>query len=512
MALSVIRAGAEGVEPDRVVYDGYGVPGYGRHIVLVSGDEEYRSEEALPQLGKILAQRQGFKCTVLFAQDPAAPGIVNPNYLEGIPGLEALRSAHLMIIATRFRALPDAQMREIETYLRSGRPVVGLRTANHGFRFPEDSKWAHYSWRYEGEKKYWKGGFGIPILGSTFISHHGWHGKESTRGLIAPGAEKHPITRGIEDGDIWGPTDVYGVDLPLPGDSQAIVLGQVLAGMNPDDAPLGPGPYEKAPEYVKNGSNNKNDPMMPVAWTKSYQVPGGRKGRVFSTTMGASGDLTAEGTRRMIVNGALWCLGIDPPAEGADVELVGTFEPTMYKTEKGDYWVKRGLKVDEFEYEAVVEGEYPEFAKEYPYMDARLGREGYEFAGHPRNRFRIYDFYRRQAEDALSRPEVPQSLPEFPGIDAGINKHWGKFSKNDFKDRSWNLIRHDAVFSGILRGGAKGKTSAVARAVAVQLGERRGLSVCFDTETLRYTSVWRGDFISFSPGRYGIGAGIGVDG
>ena len=59
-----------------VVYDGGDGPGKGKHVVLVCGDEEYRSEEALPQLGKILATRHGFKCTVLFAIDPrTAPSI-----------------------------------------------------------------------------------------------------------------------------------------------------------------------------------------------------------------------------------------------------------------------------------------------------------------------------------------------------------------------------------------------------------------------------------------------------
>ncbi len=89
------------------VYDGYQPEGYGRHIVFVSGDEEYRSEEALPMLAKIMAVRHGFKCTVLFAQDPENPGIVNPQVLNHIPGLEALRTADLIVIATRFRALPD---------------------------------------------------------------------------------------------------------------------------------------------------------------------------------------------------------------------------------------------------------------------------------------------------------------------------------------------------------------------------------------------------------------------
>ena len=40
--------------------------GAGKHIVLISGDEEYRSEESLPMLAKILSHRFGFRCTVLF--------------------------------------------------------------------------------------------------------------------------------------------------------------------------------------------------------------------------------------------------------------------------------------------------------------------------------------------------------------------------------------------------------------------------------------------------------------
>ncbi|MCB1230849.1 MAG: ThuA domain-containing protein, partial [Verrucomicrobiae bacterium] len=309
------------------VYDGFSPEGYGRHLVFISGDEEYRSEEALTQLAKIMAVRQGFKCTVLYAQSPDQPGIVNPQVLDNIPGLEALRTADLMVIFTRFRALPDDQMKEIEAYLNSGRPVVGLRTANHGFLFPEDSKWHRWSWKYHGNNEAWNEGFGGLVLGSWFFSHHGWHGHESTRGVIEKGAEKHEILRGIEPGSVWGATDVYGVKEPIPGeDMQVLLRGEVLEGMEPDSKPLGKGPYEKAPEYVTQGSNDKNDPMQALAWTKSYQLPGGREGRVFTTTMGASVDLQSEGTRRLIANGILWCLGMDIPAK-TDVALVGDYQP-----------------------------------------------------------------------------------------------------------------------------------------------------------------------------------------
>src|SRR5437016_6565424 len=113
-----------------VVYDGFDGPGKGKHIVLVSGDHEYRSEETLPQLGKILAKHHGFKCTVLFTLDK--DGTIDPN-IDNIPGLEQLASADLAIIFLRFRNLPNEQMKHLIDYTESGKPIMGLRTATHPF-------------------------------------------------------------------------------------------------------------------------------------------------------------------------------------------------------------------------------------------------------------------------------------------------------------------------------------------------------------------------------------------
>jgi type 1 glutamine amidotransferase len=298
-------------------------PGKGKHIVLVSGDEEYRSEEALTQLAKILATHHGFDCTVLYAID-SATGEISPNEQTNIPGLEALRRADLLVIATRFRNLPDDQMKEIDDYLRAGKPVVGLRTATHAFNVPKDRAFARYSW--DNKTPTFTEGFGRQVLGETWINHHGHHGQESTRGIIAPDAQDHPILRGIAAGTIWGPTDVYGVRLPLPGDSQPLVLGQVLAGMTPDSEPVvGP----------------KNAPLMPVAWTKTYALEAGPTGRVFTTTMGAATDMLAEGTRRMLVNACYWAAGLEAKIpEQSGVEIVGSFEPTPFGFNKA----RKGLK------------------------------------------------------------------------------------------------------------------------------------------------------------------------
>ncbi|MCF7849385.1 MAG: hypothetical protein K9M45_11090, partial [Kiritimatiellales bacterium] len=123
---------------------------------------------------------------------------------------------------------------------------------------------------------------------------------------------------------------VYGVRLPLPGDSKPLVLGQVLAGMNPDDKPL---------------EGEKNNPMMPVVWEKSYQTENGKKGQVITTTMGSSNDLLSEGVRRLLVNAVYYLPGLkDRIPDCAKVDLVGKFDGTMYGFMKGDFWKNRNLK------------------------------------------------------------------------------------------------------------------------------------------------------------------------
>ena len=284
-------------------------PGQGKHIVLVSGDEEYRSEEGLPQLGKILASHHGFTCTVLFAIDPST-GTIDPDNQNNIPGLAALDDADLLIIMTRFRDLPDQQMRHLVDYIESGRPIIGLRTATHAFRIPKGKTYR----RYSSGNQVWGGGFGRQVLGEDWVRHHGHHGKQSTRGIIPSKMANHPIVRGCED--IWGPTDVYAVKLPMRENCRVLVMGQVLDGMTPDSKP---------------NTGKQNAPMMPIAWTTSYAGESGRAARVFTTTMGASQDLQSEGMRRLIVNAAYWALEMEAEiADRANVDLVGSYAPTAY--------------------------------------------------------------------------------------------------------------------------------------------------------------------------------------
>ncbi len=300
-----------------VTYTGTHGPGLGKHIVLLAGDDgEYHSEEALPALAKILAVRHGFTCTVLFSIN-SHDGTIDPREKRNIPGLEALKKADLLILFIRWRDLPDDQMKPILDYVESGRPIISLRTGTHPFAQKTSKTYEKWSWN--SVIPGWEGGFGRKVLGETWVAHHGLHGQQSTRAVFAPGADGSPLLRGIGNGEIWVPTEVYEVRLPLPETCRPILLGEVLSWVGPDSEPV-PG--------------KPNNPLMPIAWTNAFQSDSGKIARVFTTTMGAADDIETEGLRRLIVNAVYWCLGMESriPAM-ADVAFVGKYDPHSFSAE-----------------------------------------------------------------------------------------------------------------------------------------------------------------------------------
>ena len=303
---------------DWVEYEGKQGPGKGKHIVLLSGDEEYRSEEALPMLGKILAVRHGFKCTVLFPTNPA-DGTIDPNNQTNIPGFDKVKEADLLVLFFRFRELPDEQMKHFVDYVNAGKPILAVRTSTHAFDYKrnKNSPYAKYGW----QSKDWQGGFGQQVLGDTWVSHHGDHGKQSARGIINREQRDHPVLRGVDD--IWGPTDVYGI-IHLPPEAKVLVYGQVLEGMKPTDKPV---------------QGKKNDPMMPMIWTRDYKAESGKTCRTLTSTIGAASDLESEGLRQLFVNASFWLTDLPVPPK-ANVDYVGEFKPTFFGFNKG----KKGVK------------------------------------------------------------------------------------------------------------------------------------------------------------------------
>jgi hypothetical protein len=295
--------------PQWLKYAGGDGPGKGRHVVLIAADQEYRSEQSMPMMAKILSTHHGFDCTVLFAvNDKGEVDPTMPVYPEKgqtlkehhIPGLEQLASADLVVFFPRLLTLPMAERELIVKYVDSGKPIISLRTGNHGFH-------AALPYKINGKQVRW----GEDILGGTFMGHHGRYHADSTRGNIVPEQKDHPILKGVSD--IWGDSDVYRTYKEggsLPEGCTALVWGQPLMGRKQTDEP-----------------NPKLEPL-PVAWFKNWQTSEGKTARVFQSTMGSGTDLRNPGLRRLIINAAYWCMNMEADIlPTRSVDFVGEYAP-----------------------------------------------------------------------------------------------------------------------------------------------------------------------------------------
>ena len=303
-----------------LTYSGEGEgPGKGKHIVLVAADQEYRSEYSMPMLARVLAKHHGFNCTVLFSLNEHNQ--VDPTQkiryddkavMHNIPGLEYLDNCDLVIWFSRLITLAPEQLRPIYDYLDSGKPIIGFRTANHGF--------IGFDYKLNGKKI----DFGEDVLGGSFRSHHGNWQQDSTRGIIVEANKDHPILKGVSD--IWGPSDVYRTFKEggsLRADCTPLVDGQPLMGRKHDDA-----------------VNTELIPL-PVAWVKTWTGNTGKTSRVFHSTMGSAQDFQSAGFRRLAINAAYWCLKMEDQIDAdSSVEIVGPYHPL----ESGFYY--KALKVE----------------------------------------------------------------------------------------------------------------------------------------------------------------------
>jgi hypothetical protein len=303
LCLAFIAMSTATAAEDHLDFPGGPGLGQGKHVVLIAGDDEYRSEESLPMLAKILSKRHGFACTVLFSAED--DGTVAPTKGESLTHPQALDGADAIVMLARFRHWPDEAMKHfVDAYL-AGTPIIALRTSTHAFK--TSGTFAAYSY---DAKAPWPGGFGREVLGETWVSHHGDHKKQGTRAIIEAAHADAEVLRGVSG--IFGDTDVYTA--APPADARILLRGQVTASLQPDSAAV-EGP--------------KNEPMMPVAWTRALVNAAGKTNRVLCTTMGAATDLRNEGLRRLVVNGVIWGVGLEVPA-AADVTLVDPYAPSAY--------------------------------------------------------------------------------------------------------------------------------------------------------------------------------------
>jgi len=267
------------------------------HIVFVIGDEEYRSEESMPMMAELLKKHIPCKISLCYSVDSL--GFIDPNNVYHIEGLEALKTADAMVMFTRFRALPNDQMKLIKDFSFSGKPMVGFRTSTHAFMYKDDKTKSHMNDEWPTR-----------VFGQQWITHHG-HFDDGANPLtqvrIMP-SKTHKILSGFEGFKAY--SWLYHVDggnWNLYGDSKPFLEGTSL----------------KSGHEMK-GRLDQFPLSNPVAWTKTFH-----DSRVFFTTLGHPYDFKNENMRRLALQGILWALGKENmiPNEGLNVDYVTPYNP-----------------------------------------------------------------------------------------------------------------------------------------------------------------------------------------
>jgi uncharacterized protein len=266
------------------------------HVVFVTGDDEYSSELSMTMIAAIMEQRHGIKTTVLYAVDESGN---RDRHGHSIPGLEALKDADLAVFYMRFRQLPQEQLDQIIEYGKSGKPLIGLRTSSHAFNYPGPPN------------DRWNAEFPLTYFGHKWISHYG-HGNSTEAHIVESEAKAdNPILRGVAPQE-WLNSWLYVVnkgDVKLPEDCKVLMVGDATKGTEPGGEKFG----------------NRE----PMAWSREFTREDGRTQRTFYTSLGHPRDFLKEGPRKLLVNAILWGLGREDsiPAEGANVEIVGEYDP-----------------------------------------------------------------------------------------------------------------------------------------------------------------------------------------
>jgi len=272
------------------------------HIVFVIGDEEYRSEESMPMLGQLVHRELGARISLCYPLDDK--GVINPNINNNIVGLEALKTADLMVVFARWRELPKEQAKWITDYAESGKPMVGFRTATHTFMYKTDSSMAYLN-------NYWP----ATVFGQQWIVHHGHFddGKKPLTSVYVKPGSNTPILNGFQPFQAYSWLyHVDGGDWKLNGDCVPFLEGKSLKS-----------------KHEMEGKLDKFPITQPVAWTKTYTGKRGKTARVFFTTLGHPYDFKDVSMRKLALNGIYWALGLEKriPKNGVNATLVEPYEP-----------------------------------------------------------------------------------------------------------------------------------------------------------------------------------------
>lgn len=239
-----------------------------RKVVMVIGDDEYKTEVTLPEFAKSELEPLGFEVQVIHSDSK------DKNNFPGL--VEALDGADVLLVSVRRRTPPKEQLDAIRSHIAAGKGVVGIRTASHAWslRSKEDNdKLAERgldSWMT----------FDPDVIGGHYTNHHGNGPK--TAAQVAEGAAEHPILRGVDVAAMVGHGSLYKVS-PLASSATPLLIGSI-----------------------------PNQPAEPIAWTNVTPS----KSRVFYTSLGHEEDFENPNFRKLLANGLMWTIA--PQYVGSD--------------------------------------------------------------------------------------------------------------------------------------------------------------------------------------------------
>ena len=230
-----------------------------KHIVfLISEDpDNYEAHRTVPVFADQLEEKYNFDVTVLLGEGPRNAFVFN--------NLEILDKADLLVVFCRRVALSPAQLEVIKNYLAAGKPVIGLRTANHAFSLREEAKPGHTAW--------WE--FVPEILG---CENKGY-------GPVEPG------TAVSVNANNRNHTILSGVPAAWHSEGNLYLVAPLL---DPDAVVL-----------LNGSADGKTEP---IAWTRETE----NKSRVFYTSLGYPDDFKSEAFQTLLLNGIHWALKRKP--------------------------------------------------------------------------------------------------------------------------------------------------------------------------------------------------------
>lgn len=220
-------------------------------VAVMVSDDHYNADTLLPPLMEKLGKTNGWKIVILHGHGTG-----------NFDNIDELESADALVIYVRRLSLPKEQMQKLQAFVASGKGIIGLRTASHGFSLNGKKVPAgHAEWDT----------FDSEVFGGSY-NHHGKNGLGSEIKNVAKLADS-PILKEVQPSQWHSEGSLYFTD---PVKEDAVI-------------------------YQYASTSERQD--VPLTWTRKHG-----KSRVAYTALGYPKDLETEAFQNLLRNLIVWSL------------------------------------------------------------------------------------------------------------------------------------------------------------------------------------------------------------